>query len=60
MQEGTILDQVGRTPLIPLRRLTTELRAAVFVKVESLNPGGSIKPFCDPATVTSTPHSSWR
>ena len=23
-------------------------------------PGGSIKPFCDPATVTSTPHSSCR
>ena len=23
-------------------------------------PGGSIRPFCEPATVTSTPHSSWR
>ena len=23
-------------------------------------PGGSISPFCEPATVTSTPHSSWR
>jgi len=23
-------------------------------------PGGNISPFCDPATVTSTPHSSWR
>ena len=24
------------------------------------NPGGSIRPFCEPATVTSTPHSSMR
>ena len=23
-------------------------------------PGGSISPFCEPETVTSTPHSSWR
>jgi len=23
-------------------------------------PGGSIRPFCDPLMVTSTPHSSWR
>ena len=25
-----------------------------------LMPGGSIRPFCEPLTVTSTPHSSWR
>ena len=25
-----------------------------------LRPGGSISPFCEPETVTSTPHSSWR
>ena len=24
------------------------------------SPGGSIRPFCEPVTVTSTPHSSWR
>ena len=24
------------------------------------SPGGSIRPFCEPATVTSTPHSSCR
>ena len=23
-------------------------------------PGGSMRPFCEPPTVTSTPHSSWR
>jgi len=23
-------------------------------------PGGSLRPFCDPVMVTSTPHSSWR
>ena len=25
-----------------------------------LSPAGSIRPFCEPPTVTSTPHSSWR
>ena len=28
--------------------------------IEATRPGGSISPFCEPATVTSTPHSSCR
>jgi cystathionine beta-synthase len=42
MQES-ILQSVGRTPLVRLRRLTEGLLPPVYVKVESLNPGGSVK-----------------
>ena len=42
MQE-TILQSVGKTPLVRLRRVTEGLAVPVYVKVESLNPGGSIK-----------------
>src|SRR5438132_1544311 len=42
MQE-TILQSVGRTPLVRLRRLAEGLQASIYVKVESLNPGGSVK-----------------
>ncbi|MNY34475.1 hypothetical protein D3C86_1688210 [compost metagenome] len=36
--------------------------AATALALTALNdrPGGSISPFCEPETVTSTPHSSWR
>ncbi|MBU6422980.1 MAG: pyridoxal-phosphate dependent enzyme, partial [Chloroflexi bacterium] len=39
---GTILERVGDTPLLPLRSFE-ELRAELFVKLESFNPGGSVK-----------------
>src|SRR5262249_14189441 len=39
----TILQSVGRTPLVKLRRMTEGLQATVAVKVESGNPGGSVK-----------------
>src|SRR4051794_24710227 len=39
----SILESVGRTPLVRLRRLAEGLQATVCVKVESLNPGGSVK-----------------
>ena len=42
MQE-TILQSIGRTPLVRLRRLAEDLSASVYVKLESLNPGGSVK-----------------
>nr|WP_303652769.1 pyridoxal-phosphate dependent enzyme [Paludisphaera mucosa] len=37
------MDHVGKTPLIPLRRLNEGLLPTIAVKLESLNPGGSIK-----------------
>ena len=39
----TILQSVGRTPLVRLRRLDRGVPAAVAVKVEAANPGGSVK-----------------
>jgi cystathionine beta-synthase len=42
MQES-ILQLIGRTPLVRLRRLAEGLKASVYVKLESLNPGGSVK-----------------
>src|SRR5712691_9312605 len=40
---GTILDRIGDTPLIPLRRIGQGLRGEVWAKLESANPGGSVK-----------------
>lgn len=38
-----LLDAIGKTPLIPLRRLGADLPVPVLVKCEHLNPGGSVK-----------------
>ncbi len=46
MSEGiydNVLEIVGNTPLIRLHRVGGEERARVLVKLESVNPGGSIK-----------------
>jgi cysteine synthase A len=40
---NTILEAVGRTPVVRLNRLSLDLGCEVFVKLESLNPGGSHK-----------------
>ncbi|MBI4492263.1 MAG: cystathionine beta-synthase [Chloroflexi bacterium] len=39
----TILDAIGHTPLVRLRKVTRGLQPTILAKVESLNPGGSIK-----------------
>src|SRR5215469_11445158 len=38
-----ILEAIGNTPLIRLNRLTHDIPAAVYVKADYLNPGGSLK-----------------
>ena len=40
---GTLLASIGNTPLVPLRRIGAGLRAEVWAKLESFNPGGSVK-----------------
>jgi len=40
---GNVLDLIGRTPLVRLNRLTEGMRATVLAKMESLNPGYSVK-----------------
>ncbi|MFO0880074.1 MAG: cystathionine beta-synthase [Gemmataceae bacterium] len=42
MQES-ILQSIGKTPLVRLRRLGRDVPATIAVKVESQNPGGSVK-----------------
>lgn len=38
-----LLDHIGRTPLVPLRRIGIGLPVPVLVKCEHMNPGGSVK-----------------
>jgi cysteine synthase B len=40
---GTILERIGETPLVPLRRIGAGLRGELWAKIESANPGGSVK-----------------
>src|SRR5207247_823075 len=40
---GTILERIGDTPLIPLHRVGAGLRGDLWAKIESANPGGSVK-----------------
>ena len=39
----SILEKIGNTPLIPLRRMLPEPGKVIYAKAEMLNPGGSIK-----------------
>lgn len=39
----SIIDLIGRTPMVRLNRLTEGLDCEVIVKLESQNPGGSVK-----------------
>src|SRR5690349_23776770 len=38
-----VIDAIGNTPLIELKRVTTGLPVKVFIKCEHMNPGGSVK-----------------
>jgi cystathionine beta-synthase len=40
---NTILETIGNTPLIKLNKITAEVDALILAKVESFNPGNSVK-----------------
>ena len=40
---NTILETIGNTPLIKLNKITADIDALVLAKVESFNPGNSVK-----------------
>ncbi|NLA69383.1 MAG: pyridoxal-phosphate dependent enzyme, partial [Gammaproteobacteria bacterium] len=42
MIHESILDTIGRTPVVRLNRIAPE-GVAIYAKVESFNPGGSVK-----------------
>src|SRR4030088_1538848 len=58
MQE-TILQSVGRTPLVRLRRVSEGLKATVYAKLESLNPGGSVKDRVALAMIAEAERRGW-
>ena len=41
--KNSIIEQIGNTPLIKLNRITKGLKPQIFAKLESANPGGSVK-----------------
>jgi 2,3-diaminopropionate biosynthesis protein SbnA len=43
MRCDSIADAIGGTPMVRLNRLTTDQDATVWVKLEGLNPSGSVK-----------------
>lgn len=42
-QRTSILDQIGNTPLVQIRKVFRSERIRIFAKLESFNPGGSVK-----------------
>jgi cysteinyl-tRNA synthetase len=40
---SSILDRIGNTPLVEIQRLNPNQKVKIFAKLESANPGGSIK-----------------
>lgn len=49
---GSILDTIGGTPLVRLRRVAADLPVTMLTKFEAVNPGGSIKDRIGVAMVT--------
>src|SRR5881227_3785125 len=58
MQE-TILQSIGKTPLVKLRRVTEGLAATIAAKVEALNPGGSQKDRVAVAMIADAEKRGW-
>ena len=40
---NNVAQLIGKTPLIKLQKLTQNIEATIYVKLESMNPGGSVK-----------------
>jgi len=51
MKCNSILDAIGHTPLVRLNRLTRDIQAVVCVKVDYMNPGGSVKDRIGPTMI---------
>jgi cystathionine beta-synthase len=58
MQE-TILQSIGHTPLVRLCRLAQGLQPLVYVKLESQNPGGSVKDRVGLAMIAEAERRGW-
>ncbi len=40
---ATVIDAIGRTPIVKLNKLAAHVKSEIYVKLEFLNPGGSMK-----------------
>lgn len=40
---NSVLELFGKTPLVKLHHITKDIKASVYAKMESMNPGGSVK-----------------
>jgi cystathionine beta-synthase len=47
----SILDGIGNTPLVRLRRVVSDVKPLVLAKLEMFNPGGSVKDRIGPAMI---------
>ena len=55
----SILHTIGWTPLVKLTRVAEGLQARLLVKVESANPGGSVKDRVAHAMIAEAEHQGW-
>src|SRR3989440_4884864 len=55
----TILQSIGRTPLVRLRHVSEGLSVPVYVKVEAGNPGGSVKDRVAVAMIQEAERRGW-
>ena len=51
--KNNIIDQVGNTPLIKINKINRGLKPQIFAKLESANPGGSVKDRIGIAMITA-------
>jgi cystathionine beta-synthase len=56
---ASVLDAIGWTPLIELHRMSEGVPARILVKLESVNPGGSIKDRVGAAMVAEAERRGW-
>ncbi len=42
-KHNNVLDHIGWTPLVPIRQVNTNRNVQILAKLESFNPGGSVK-----------------
>ncbi|HXP50800.1 MAG TPA: pyridoxal-phosphate dependent enzyme, partial [Bacteroidia bacterium] len=40
---NNILELIGNTPLVKINRITKDIPATILAKIETVNPGNSIK-----------------
>jgi len=55
----SVLQSIGRTPLIQLRRLGDQVPSPIYAKVEALNPGGSVKDRVAVAMIAEAERRGW-